>query len=147
MRSTAIPYVGVDAKFTITLLDSTGTPTGSPINLKNSDWEITPSNAIAEAPNTTDGMLRAPGLNDYKVTAKGSTDTKTTSTSIEAEVMPGMIVAFNAYRSATASTSFSGFIIIGADLKISTGTGTVENWDLSGAKAFGPLTLPNGSTF
>ena len=138
----AKPYVGVDAVFTLTPVGG-----GSTVTLKNSDWEIHPMNAIAEAPNTTDGMVRAPGLNDWKGKVKGHTDVTTTSTSIEAQVMPGQIWQFKAYRSYGASTYFSGTLIVGEDLNITTGTGSNEDWDFSFAKAYGALTLPNGTTF
>jgi hypothetical protein len=150
-RSQATPIQGVDAQFTLTEVIA-GVPTGAPIVLWNSDWDITPSNKIAEAPNTTDGMIRAPGLNDYKGTVKGSTNTTvagvvSNANAIESNAMPGQIFAFTGYRSKGSSTSWSGFIIMGDDLKITTGVGSLENWEFSFAKAYGYLTLPNGNTF
>lgn len=145
-RTQATPYVGVDAAFEITPVVG-GVATGSPITLKNSEWEISPTNAVAEGPNTTDGMVRAPGLNDYSGSVKGSTDVTSASTPIEVNVMPGSIFFFKAYRSKTATTFFSGYLIVGKDLKIGTGTGTLENWSFSFMKCYGPLTLPNGATW
>jgi hypothetical protein len=141
-RSQATPYVGVDAAFVLTPIGG-----GSDVTLWNSDWEIDPDGNVAEAPNTTDGMVRAPGLFDYKGSVKGKTNVASTSVSIETLAMSNQIWAFKAYRSKTATTFFAGIIIILTGPKISTGTGTTEEWELSFAKAYGPLTLPNGTTF
>ena len=138
----AKPYVGTDSQFTLMPVGG-----GSEATLWNSDWDITPSNAVAMGSNTTDGIVRSAGLNDFKGTVKGKTNVTSTSTSVEAIVMPGQIWQFKCYRSKTASTYFTGFLIVGDDLKITAGTGDQESWEFSFQKAYGVLTLPNGTTF
>ncbi len=136
----ATPILGKDAVFTLTPVGG-----GSEIVLKNSDWEITPDPNIAEAPNTSDGMLRCPGLFDYKGKVNGSTDATSTTTAVESQAKAGSIYVFKGYRSKAATTFFTGTLILGP-LSIKTGTGTVENWSFDFLKQSGLLTYPDGST-
>jgi hypothetical protein len=146
-RTIATPIVGVDAQFTMQAVNNLGVLIGSPIVLWNSDWEITPSNAIAEAPNTTDGMVRAAGLNDWKGKVSGKTNVNTLATPVEGNVMPGFIFFFTGYRSKGSNLFWTGYLIVGENLSIKAGTGTTEEWSFDFAKAYGFLTLPNGNVF
>lgn len=141
-RTQAVPYVGVDAIVKLTLQ-----PGGAEFTLKNSDWELTLKNMIKEAPNTTDGMLRAPGLADYSGKVSGHTDVALPANAIEANVVPGSIFGFKLYRSNGASTYFAGNLIVGEDLSIKTGVDSTEDWDFSFAKCYGPLIFPGGTAF
>jgi hypothetical protein len=136
----AQPIVGRDAVFVLTPIGG-----GSDIVLNNSDWDINPDPNVAEAPNTTDGMLRCVGLFDYKGTVKGNTDATSPTTAVESKAKAGAIYNFKAYRSKAALTYFAGTLILGP-LKIGTGVSTVENWQFEFLKQSGVLTYPDGST-
>jgi hypothetical protein len=140
--SYAKPIVGVDAVVELTPPGGGGT-----ITLKNSKYKITPKNAIKEAPNTTDGMLRAPGLNDYTGSFEGHTDATSGATGAESQAMPGDVFDFKLYRSKTTNLYWSGRLIIGEDLSIETGVDQTEDWSFSFAKQSGPLVTPGGRAF
>ena len=59
------------------------------------------------------------------------------------------IFDFKIYRikTGTGPAYFAGTLIIMEGPAIETGVDMVEHWTISAAKAYGPLTLPNGSTF
>lgn len=136
----ALPIVGTNA-----VVELTPAGGGSVITVKNSDYSINTKGNVAEGPNTTDGMLRAPGLFDWDGDFKGSVDTTSTSTAIESQLKSNGIYDAKFYRSKVGSTFHSGRIII-MDLKLATGTGTVENYTVSFAKQSGTLTYPDGTT-
>ena len=139
-RTQAKPYVGVDAVVELTPILG-----GATITLKNSKYKLSPSNKIAEAPNTTDGMVRSPGLSDYSGTIEGHTDVTNANTPVEVSCVPGVIYDFKLYRSKTANTYWAGTLIIGEDLDITTGVDQTEDWTFSFAKAYGNLTSPGGA--
>ena len=138
--SAAVPIVGVNATVELTPVGG-----GSVIVIKNSDWSIEPGPAIFEAPNTTDGMLRVAGLQDYKGEIKGSTDATSPTTAIESQVKGGAIYTAKFYRSKGSNLYFGGTVILGPP-KIGTGLSTVENYTIPFMKQSGVLTFPDGST-
>jgi hypothetical protein len=145
MPTYAKPIVGVDAIVILTPLPTTAVPSPTAFTLKNSKYSLSISNKIAEAPNTTDGMVRAPGLSDYKGSVEGFTDVTSSTTVIESSVVMGAMYAFKIYRSLASASYWSGTLIMGEDLKIDTGCdGGAESYSFSFAKAFGPLTSPSG---
>lgn len=142
MPTYAKPIVGVDA-----VVELTPVAGGTTIILKNSKYKIALKNAIKEAPNTSDGMLRAPGLNDYSGTVEGHTDVSSATSPIENQALPGSIWNAKFYRSLGAATFWSGTIIMGEDLSIETGCDQTEDWSFSFAKQSGPLVTPGGVSF
>lgn len=139
----AQPIVGTNAVVELVLVVA-GTPTGPVITLKNSDWEITPDPNVAEGPNTSDGMIRAPGLYDYKGKIKGSTDATSATTAADSQAKAGAIYNFKIYRSKALNLFYAGTLIMGP-LTVGTGTGTMENWSFDFLKQSGFLTYPDGT--
>ena len=130
MSTYATPEVGVNAKVTWQIL------MGSLVTLKNSDWDLTRTNMIKEAPNTTDGMLRAPGLYDAKGNVKGHVDT---TVPIEGIVAEGSIGTLTLYRN---NTKFFSVTAIIENLNITTGVDSVEDWTFSWSLQSGLMTNP-----
>ncbi len=125
---------------------------------RNSDYTITPKAEIKTAGNTTDGIIRAPGLNDYDLSFKGATDATSPATYAESNLMPGSPVNFKFFRAGVVASDTSGAITgvtgdfwggtaIMEDLKVSTGLEDVDTWEFSGMKQSGVLTLPNGTSW
>jgi hypothetical protein len=138
----AKPIVGIDAT-----VELTPTGGGSSIIIKNSKYKITPKSMIKEAPNTTDGMLRATGLTDYSGSVEGHTDATSSATAVDAQVMPGDIFDAKFYRSKNSNLYWAGRIIVGEDLSIESGVDQTEDWSFSFAKQSGPLITPGGRSF
>lgn len=129
--SYAIPAQGVFAKIIFTV---TG---GSAVTLKNNKWSFKSTGSVKSAPNTTDGMLRAPGLFDCSGAINGSVDT---SQPIERDITVGSTGVMQVYRN---STKFFLINIIIENLNITTGVDQVEEWDLDWSLQQGTVTLPN----
>jgi hypothetical protein len=126
----ATPIVGTNA--VVTFVPSGG----SLVTLKNSDWTYKPKNMVKEAPNTTDGMLRAAGLFDAEGTVKGHVDT---TQPIESNITVGTIGVLKWYRNATKF--FQATVII-EDLSIETGVDQTEDWDFTWKLQSGTVTNP-----
>lgn len=140
--SIATPIVGVAAVVELTPIAG-----GSTVTLKNSKYKLMLKSNIKEAPNTTDGMLRAVGLYDYTGSIEGSTDSTSGTTAIEGQALPGQVWDFKIYRSKTANTYFGGTLILGETLSIESGVDMAESWSFDFARAYGALTLPGGGSF
>lgn len=127
----ASPEVGVDAIVKVTFPVG-----GTEITISNSDWELNITNRVKEAPNTSDGMLRAAGLEDATGSVKGYVDT---ANPIEGDIANGSIGTIKLYRNATKFFSLVGIV---SNLKITTGVDAIEEWSFDFALASGSITLP-----
>lgn len=113
------------------------TPQGSSeVLIKNSDWEIMPKNLIGEAPNTSDGMLRAKGMDDYEGSVKGYFDI---TQPIDTNITQGTIGTLKLYRDLT---HFWTATVIIASFKESTGVDAFDMWEFSYSKQSGQLIPP-----
>lgn len=126
----AVPIVGVNSivKFT--------PQGGTEVTLKNSKWSLSKKANIKDAPNTSDGMVRAKGIPDFEGSVEGFTDT---SDPIEGDVQEGTIGTLKLYRDSTKFYSMS--VIIG-DFDIETGVDDLETWTFSFMKSSGTVTNP-----
>jgi hypothetical protein len=109
---------------------------GSEYTLKNSKWSINPKSMIGEAPNTTDGMVRAPGIKDYDGDVEGFFDT---TQPIEQNITEGTIGTLKMYRDSTHY--WAGTVIIQGFTE-DTGVDDFDKWKFSYAKQSGSLTPP-----
>lgn len=109
---------------------------GSESTLKNSDWTYQKTNRVKEAPNTSDGMVRAAGIADVKGSVKGFVDT---SVRIESVINEGAIGTLKLY---TDSTKFFSFTAIIENLQIETGVENVEQWTFDYSIQSGTVTEP-----
>lgn len=109
---------------------------GSEYLLKNSDWDITPKNMIGEAPNTTDGMLRAKGIDDFEGSVKGYFDV---TQPIDQNITQGTTGTLKLFRD---TTHFWLATVIIESFKESTGVDAFDMWEFSFKKQSGSLTPP-----
>lgn len=128
--SVATPIVGVNAKVTFTPAG------GSEVTLKNSKWTLKKDPNIAKTTNTTDGIVRAVGLQDAEGTVNGFLDS---SQPIEADISEGTTGVLKLYRNATKFYSLTAII---GTLNISTGTDEPEQWDFNYMLQSGSVTEP-----
>jgi|GEM_PF-4285922 len=129
----AVPIVGVNAVVKFTPL---GGATPGEIIIKNSKWSLSRKANIKDAPNTTDGMLRAQGIPDFEGSVEGFIDT---TDPIDGDVTVGTIGTLKLYRDATKFYSMT--VIIG-DMDIETGVDDLETWTFSFMKSSGTITNP-----
>ena len=109
---------------------------GSESTLTNSDWTYQKMNRVKEAPNTSDGMVRAAGLADVKGTVKGYVDT---TTRIESKIDEGAIGTLKLY---TNGTKFFSLTAIIENLQIETGVDNLEQWSFDYSLQSGTVTEP-----
>jgi hypothetical protein len=135
--STAVPIVGTNAKVVFIPVG------GSPITLKNSHYTLQPTGNIKEGPNTSDGMVRCGGLDDYKGSIKGYTDVSGNTTPIEQQVANKTIGELKLYRDATHFWDCTAVII--DNLQIESDVNEPEEWSFDFLKqsgTFNPPTYP-----
>lgn len=109
---------------------------GTEVTIKNSDWTYQKMSRVKEAPNTTDGMVRAAGLIDAKGTVKGYVDT---TTRIESKIDEGSIGTLKLY---TDATKFFSMVAIVENLQIETGVDSLEQWSFDWSLQSGSITEP-----
>ena len=127
---TATPHIGTNSKVTFT-------PSGgSEVTLKNSDWKLSLDPSIKMATNTTDGIVRAAGLQDATGSVSGFVDT---SQVIEADINQGTTGTLKLYRD---STKFFSLTAIIGKLDIETSTEDFEKWSFEFSKQSGSVTEP-----
>jgi hypothetical protein len=131
----AQPIVGINSRVDVAPIVS-GT-IGAYVTLKNSKWSLTIKPSIKEAPNTTDGMLRALGLADYSFSVDGSFDV---SQPIEGNLAAGAIVAVKLFRDSSHFWAASAAIL--GSFKEDTGADDLDTWSFEGMKQSGTLTPP-----
>jgi hypothetical protein len=132
----AVPLMGTNAKVEVTPI--VGGVAGTAKVLKNSKWSLKPKVKIGEAPNTTDGMLRAVGLTDYDGTVDGFLDE---SDAIEGDIREGTICKLKLYRDATHFWECQSVII--GDFSDETGINEdPERWSFSFMRQSGALVAP-----
>lgn len=129
----ATPHVGTAAKVTFT--PTSPTP-GSEITLKNSTWKLQLEPNIKTSSNTTDGIVRASGLQDADGSVTGFLDT---SQPIEADVNQGTIGTLKLY---TTSTKFYSLLAIIGPLNIEMSTEDLSKWDFNFMLQSGSVTEP-----
>lgn len=127
----ATPQQGTAAKVKLTVPVG-----GSEVTITNSDWTLQKMNRVKEAPNTTDGMLRAAGLADAKGAVKGYVDT---TNRIEGNVDEGAIGTLKLY---TDATKFFSLVAIIENLQIETGVDNMEQWSFDYSLQSGSVTEP-----
>ena len=130
MPTPAVPLVGINAMVKVTFPVG-----GTEVTLKNAGWKLKPKNAVKEAPNTTDGMLRCAGLNDYEITVKGSVDNQAGQVP-ETNVTVGSIGTIKLYRDTTHY--WLGTIIV-SDFSEETGAEDLDEWEFTAKKQSGTL--------
>lgn len=109
---------------------------GTEVTLKNSDWTYQKTNRVKEAPNTTDGMVRAAGIADVKGSVKGFVDT---TVRIESKIDEGSTGTLKLY---TDGTKFFSFLAIIENLQIETGVENMEQWTFDYSLQSGSVTEP-----
>lgn len=126
----ATVHVGTAAKVTFQ-------PTaGSLVTLKNSEWSLKVDPGIAKSANTTDGIVRVAGLEDYQGSVKGEVDT---TARIDAQVTQGTVGTIKLYVDETRF--WQGTAILGP-LDIEIGAEKLETWSFEYMKQSGALTKP-----
>ncbi len=108
------------------------------VTLKNSDWSLDDKSGIKETPNTSDGMVRINGLDDFEGSVKGFTDD---DQEISGDVRRGDIGTLKLYRSNDLAKFYQGTVII-ESVKITTGVNDEEKWEMSFKKQSGVLYVP-----
>jgi hypothetical protein len=131
----AVPIVGLNARAEFT-------PTGGTLTvLKNSKWTLVKHKNIKEAPNTTDGMLRARGLPDATGTVEGFIDATSAATLITTQLPDGDdIGVLKLYINAT---QFYQVTAILGDITVDVGgVNDLEKWSFPWMLQSGTVTDP-----
>lgn len=130
----ATPIVGTLAKVTFTV------GAGTPAELKNSKWTMVKHANIKEAPNTTDGMLRARGLLDATGTVEGFIDSTSTATLPTTLINEGDVGTLKLYINATQFYSVTAII---GDVTVDMGgVNDLEKWSFPWMLQSGTVTEP-----